>query len=178
MKILKKPKPNNRSLALFFSYISSDFSIAETIENPQTLGKPTIACDSKPEFNLSLVEKKLANALLLNANVQAKDMNGLYKIDIENLASVIGFDSKDNEFLKKSARSLMKIICEWSVLDNKKKEIFLDASALFPTFEISESVLSYELSSELMALVVDTEMKWPWQLLKSSSRLRISSAKC
>ena len=70
---------------------------------------------------LSLLQRKVANVLLLNAyeGLREKEM---HSIRIKELAEVIGFDSKNVEALKEALRGLTDIKIEWNILDQAGKE--------------------------------------------------------
>ncbi len=65
---------------------------------------------------LSLLQRKVANVLLLNAyeNLLTQEM---HSIRIWELAEAVGFDSKNIEVLKEALRGLTDITIEWNILD-------------------------------------------------------------
>lgn len=65
----------------------------------------------------SLLQRKLFNALLLNAYDRLGHMT-TFEIDASSLTALIGYDSHDNESLKASLRGLAETVFEWSMLDD------------------------------------------------------------
>ena len=67
---------------------------------------------------LSLLQRKVANVLLLNAYEDLLKQE-MHSIRIKDLAEVIGFDSKNVEVLKEALRGLTDIKIEWNILDHE-----------------------------------------------------------
>jgi len=70
---------------------------------------------------LSLLQRKVANVLLLNAYEDLLKQE-MHSIRIKDLAEVIGFDSKNVEVLKEALRGLTDIKIEWNILDHEGEE--------------------------------------------------------
>lgn len=70
---------------------------------------------------LSLLKRKIANVLLLNAydNLPYADE---HSIRLQDLADIAGFNSKDFELLKEAFRDLAKTTVEWNILTNDGNE--------------------------------------------------------
>ncbi len=70
---------------------------------------------------LSLLKRKIANVLLLNAydNLPYADE---HSISLQDLADIAGFNSKDFELLKEAFRDLAKTTVEWNILTNDGNE--------------------------------------------------------
>ena len=72
---------------------------------------------------LSLLERKIANALLFNAYEMLLTKTE-HQIHISDLANLIGYDSNDHKVLKKSLMSLISTVMEWNILDKDRTLIF------------------------------------------------------
>ena len=65
---------------------------------------------------LSLLERKVANILLLNAYEDLL-IQEAHTIKVSRLAAIAGFDSKNMEVLKAALRKLAETAIEWNLLD-------------------------------------------------------------
>ena len=93
---------------------------------------------------LSLLQRKVANVLLLNAydDLPIKDK---HRIRIKDLAEVAGFDSNNHEVLKDTLRSLAQIMIEWNVLDEKGESDW-EFSSFLAGARIRKGVCTYAYS--------------------------------
>lgn len=96
---------------------------------------------------LSLVERKISNALLFNAYENLL-LNKIHSIDIKTMSALIGFDSKDIQLLKNAIIALETTLVQWNVLDKKGKEGW-ESSTLLAWAGIKDGILSYEYSTKL-----------------------------
>ncbi|MCW5584142.1 MAG: replication initiation protein, partial [Gammaproteobacteria bacterium] len=67
--------------------------------------------------NISLVQRKVFNALLYNA-YHDLPKKSQYEISVKLLAELIGYDSNDQKKLKNSLIGLITTAIEWNVLDS------------------------------------------------------------
>src|ERR1700722_14947562 len=67
--------------------------------------------------NISLVQRKVFNALLYNA-YHDLPKKSQYEIPVRLLAELIGYDSNDQKKLKNSLMGLITTAIEWNVLDS------------------------------------------------------------
>lgn len=76
-----------------------------------------IHCSNK----LTLLQRKLSNALLYNAydNLLVQET---HEIKIGDLAKLVGYDSHDYDTIKKALKFLMSIVLEWNLLKNVAKK--------------------------------------------------------
>ena len=90
---------------------------------------------------LSLLQRKVANVLLLNAyeDLLSKDT---HVISVTQLATVAGFDSKDHEVLKKALVGLAETAIEWNLLDANGKDVWR-VSTMLAEAEIHGGVCRY-----------------------------------
>ena len=70
---------------------------------------------------LSLLERKIANALLYNAYDKLLDQEE-HEIHIETLSALIGYNSKDYKTLRKSLKAIGAAEIEWNILGNDNQE--------------------------------------------------------
>lgn len=70
---------------------------------------------------LSLMQRKVSNVLLMNAydDMLSKD---LHRISVKDLAEIVGFDSNNRDILKDAVKSLMSLVLEWNILDDRGRE--------------------------------------------------------
>lgn len=101
---------------------------------------------------LSLIERKIANALLFNAydDLLTKEE---HQIHISDLAKLIGYDSNDHKVLKKSLMSLMSLVLEWNILDkNVKDKSVWNASSMLADAKIDGPICTYSYSKRMCEL--------------------------
>jgi hypothetical protein len=105
---------------------------------------------------LSLLQRKVANVLLLNAyeNLFDKDVHA---ISVRHLSEIVGFDSKDIDTLKKSLRRLAETAIEWNLLDNKGKDVW-QVSTMLAEAEISDGECRYAYSRMLREKLYNPEV--------------------
>ena len=108
--------------------------------------------------DLTLVQRKLFNALLFNAYSEL-----LYKqrfsIKVKELSLLIGYNSHDYGKLKKALLGLMTIAIEWNVIDNSTgKEKQWQASSVLASADLSNGLCTYEYSQVLKELLYQPEI--------------------
>lgn len=133
-----------------------------------TLWRPTDAPDafrkaveivhSQPKAPLSLVQRKMLNALLKNAVAKDADEKGFWEINLRDLEFDIAFDSKNREHIKEAARALMRVVFEWDVMAPDKRKGHWKASVLIPDVELHPEVMRYQISSHLHDLLRKPEI--------------------
>lgn len=101
---------------------------------------------------LSLLERKIANALLFNA-YETLLTKAEHQIHISDLANLIGYDSNDHKVLKKSLMSLISTVMEWNILDKdlKGKEVWV-ASSMLADAKIDGPLCTYSYSKRMCEL--------------------------
>lgn len=113
---------------------------------------------SKPRSPLSLLQRKLGNAWLKNALETQPDTAGWWELGIKKLATTVGFDSNNRQYLKDSAEALMRIVFEWDVMAPADKRVQWKASVLFPEVEMRSDVVRYQISSQMRERMVNPDM--------------------
>lgn len=102
---------------------------------------------------LTLLERKIANALLYNAYENLLTQNEHY-IHIPSLCILIGYNSKDYKTIKRSLISLISTILEWNLVDRDKteKEGVWIASSMLADAQINGPVCTYSYSNRMREL--------------------------
>lgn len=106
---------------------------------------------------LSLLERKIANALLYNA-YDVLLTRTEHQIHIADLAKLIGYDSNDHKILKKSLMSLMSTVMEWNILDKDvtEKTVWV-ASTMLADAKIDGPICTYSYSKRMSELCYHPE---------------------
>ena len=131
----------------------------EAPEPPNPYKKPVEIIHSVPRANLSLVQRKLANAWLKNAVETTPDDEGMWTIKTSRMESDIGFDSKNRAHLIDASRALMSIVFEWDVFaPETKKKTEWNASVLFPEVQIRAEVIRYQISRQVLNQILAPEV--------------------
>lgn len=85
---------------------------------------------------LSLLQRKLSNVLLLNAYDQLLTQPE-HEIDEKTLCVMLGYDSNDRKPLKTALKALASVQAEWNILDDNQDEVEWGVASL-----LSHAVLS------------------------------------
>jgi plasmid replication initiation protein len=96
---------------------------------------------------LSLLQRKLVNALLYNAYeglLTARE----HKINASVLCEMIGFDSNNTNYLKASLKGLMETVVEFDVLEDDGKSSW-EAMVLLPYVKLNDGVCTYRYEQAL-----------------------------
>lgn len=115
----------------------------------------TIHCSN----NLTLVQRKLFNALLFHAYHEMPE-KFQYEIPVKKLCNLIGYDSRDYKKLKKSILDLLTTAIEWNVIESEQGEQREKwrASAIVSAAKIENGVCTYEFSSIMRDLLYRPEI--------------------
>jgi hypothetical protein len=108
--------------------------------------------------NLSLIQRKLFNALLFNAypDLPYKQQ---FEIRGRDLYKLIGYNSKDTAKLKEALIGLITIAIEWNVIDcSTGQEKKWKASSILASAELSNGVCIYEYSQVMKDLLYQPEI--------------------
>lgn len=108
--------------------------------------------------NLTLVQRKLFNALLFNAYPELP-YKQQFKIKGKDLYKLIGYNSKDTAKLKEALFGLISIAIEWNVIDcSTGKEKKWKASSILASAELSDGLCTYEYSQVMRDLLYQPEI--------------------
>jgi len=102
---------------------------------------------------LTLLERKIANALLYNAHESLLTQNE-HCIHIPSLCVLIGYNSKDYKTIRQSLLSLISTILEWNLVDKDKteEESVWVASAILADAKIDGAICTYSYSNRMREL--------------------------
>jgi len=108
---------------------------------------------------LSLLQRKIANALLFNAydELLVKDE---YEIHIATLCKLIGYDSNDYKTIKKALVNLLATVIEWNLVDGDKlnAEGVWNASSIIADASIEGPLCTYSYSNKMKKLLYRPEL--------------------
>lgn len=108
--------------------------------------------------NLTLVQRKLFNALLFNAYPELPH-KPRFQISAKELCRLIGYNSNDYGKLKKALFGLITIAIEWNVIDCESgKEKKWKASSILSAAELSDGICVYEYSHIMKDLLFQPEI--------------------
>ena len=108
---------------------------------------------------LSLVQRKIANALLFNAYDELL-IKEEYEIHIRTLCNLIGYDSHDHKTIKKALVNLLSTVIEWNLVDGSKvdAEGVWNASSIIADASIDGAVCTYSYSNKMKKLLYCPEL--------------------
>ena len=104
---------------------------------------PAIQIQSK----ISLLQRRAWNVLLANAYNELPDKD-IHSVSMVELAAKLGFDSKNQEYLKEVLRSLRSCEVEWNLLNKDNKQVWGVAS-LLASAEIENGICTYGFAPHL-----------------------------
>jgi plasmid replication initiation protein len=108
---------------------------------------------------LSLVQRKIANALLFNAydEMLAKEE---HQISIRTLCNLIGYDSNDYKTIKKALINLLSTVIEWNLVDGSRldSEGIWNASSIIADASIDGAICTYSYSNKMKKLLYSPEL--------------------
>lgn len=108
--------------------------------------------------NLTLVQRKLFNALLFNAYPDLPHKQ-TFEIKGKDLYKLIGYNSKDTGKLKDALLGLITIAIEWNVIDcSTGQEKKWKASSILASAELSSGTCSYEYSQVMRDFLYQPEI--------------------
>jgi hypothetical protein len=101
--------------------------------------------------NVSLVQRKLINALLLNAYYELPNLSiSIHRIPVSQLVDLIGYDSHDIARIKDLLKGLTSTTIEWDILNEAGKREW-GVSTLLASADIIDGVCTYAYSPHLRA---------------------------
>ena len=93
------------------------------------------------------LQRRAWNVLLANAYHELADKD-IHRVSMVELAAKLGFDSKNDEYLKGMIKSLVDCTVEWNILGKNNKQVWGAASLLGST-EIENGVCTYSFAAHL-----------------------------
>src|SRR3990167_2738946 len=108
---------------------------------------------------LSLLQRKIANALLFNAYDKLLEKDE-HSIHIATLCKLIGYDSNDYKTIKKSLVNLLATVIEWNLVDGDKvdTEGVWNASSIIADASIDGPICIYSYSNKMKKLLYQPEL--------------------
>lgn len=108
---------------------------------------------------LSLVQRKIANALLFNAYSELSTKQE-HQIHIRTLCDLIGYNSNELNAIKKALVSLISTVVEWNLVDKERVESAgtWNASAIIADASIQGAICTYSYSNKMRELLFHPEM--------------------
>src|SRR3990167_11367683 len=113
----------------------------------------TIHCSNK----LSLLERKISNALLFHAFPNLKEQL-IHHIRIDELKRLIGANTRNHQALKDALKKLISTVLEWNLLGESVPELDLEgwnASTILSSVSVHKGVVKYQYSELIKTLLVD-----------------------
>ena len=127
-------------------------------EVPDPFRKAVEILHNKPKAPLTLLQRKLFNALVKHAIEKPADDRGWWSITLRSLQTDVGFDSNNREYLKESARALMSIVFEWDQMAPQTKRGAWKASVMFPEVELHPDQMKFQVSSHLREIMLKPDI--------------------
>ena len=93
------------------------------------------------------LQRRAWNVLLANAYHELADKD-IHRVSMVELAAKLGFDSKNDEYLKGMIRSLVDCTVEWNILGKNNKQVW-GAASLLGSAEIENGVCTYSFAAHL-----------------------------
>ena len=109
------------------------------------------------ENRLSLLERKMANVLLLNAYPNLLTQEA-HRIRIKDLASILGFDSNDRDCLKRALVNLMSTVLTWNIIDRNGNEKAWRARPMLMSADIERNWCAYAYHPDLRQKMFNPEI--------------------
>lgn len=110
---------------------------------------------------LTLIQRKVANALLYNAYDSLLTQER-HSIHIRVLCDLIGYDSKDYKAVKNSLIALISTVIQWNIIDKNKakpeQENIWNASSIIADASIEGPICSYSYSHNMRRLLYHPEV--------------------
>ena len=104
---------------------------------------PAIQVQSK----MTLLQRRAWNVLLANAYNELPDKD-IHSVSMIELAAKLGFESKNDEYLKETLEALVNFTVKWNVLGKDNKEVWGVAS-LLGSAEIKDGICTYSFAAHL-----------------------------
>ena len=93
------------------------------------------------------LQRRAWNVLLANAYHELADKD-IHCVSMVELAAKLGFDSKNDEYLKGMIKSLVDCTIEWNILGKNNKQVW-GAASLLGSAEIENGICTYSFAAHL-----------------------------
>ena len=111
--------------------------------NEVVKASPAIQIQSK----ISLLQRRAWNVLLANAYNELPNQE-IHRVSMVELAAKLGFDSKNEDYLKEVLRELRFCEVEWNLLNKDNKEVW-GVAGLLASVEIQDGICTYAFAPHL-----------------------------
>lgn len=106
--------------------------------------------------SLSLLQRKISNALLFNAYYRLLEEEE-HAISVRRLCEIVGYRGKNTAAIKEAVVNLLSTVLEWNVVDEKKMEDWT-ASSILASVNIKDSICTYAYSPRIKRLLYSPSM--------------------
>ena len=108
---------------------------------------------------LTLLQRKIANALLFNAYAALQEKDE-HRIHIATLCELIGYDSNDHKTIKRALVNLLSTVLEWNLVDGERLDVegVWNASAIIADASIDGAICTYSYSNKMRKLLYRPNM--------------------
>jgi plasmid replication initiation protein len=108
---------------------------------------------------LTLLQRKIANALLFNAYKELQEKEE-HTIHIGKLCEIIGYDSNDHKSIKRALVNLISTVLEWNLVDedSMNRDEVWNASSIIAGASINGAICTYSYSSQMRRLLYRPHM--------------------
>ena len=93
------------------------------------------------------LQRRAWNLLLANTYHELADKD-IHRVSVADLAAKLGFDSKNDEYLKVMIKSLVDCTVEWNILGKNNKQVW-GAASLLGSVEIENGICTYNFPAHL-----------------------------
>lgn len=93
------------------------------------------------------LQRRAWNVLLANAYHELADKD-IHRVSVAELAAKLGFDSKNDAYLKEMIKSLVDCTVEWNILGKNNKQVW-GAASLLGSVEIENGICTYNFPAHL-----------------------------
>lgn len=108
------------------------------------------------EGKITLLQRKTWNVLLWNAYDELPKKE-VHSIPVQTLASLVGYNSHDCDYLKEATKAMLRCIVEWDILDKDGAPDW-GATTLLAQVRIRGEICTYAYSPELRQLLHSPSM--------------------
>lgn len=116
----------------------------------------TIHCTNK----LSLLERKISNALLFHAQPTLKD-SLIHEISLDQLKNLLNCHTRNHKALKDALRKLISTVIEWNILGDDVPELDMEgwnASTILSSVSVKDGVVKYQYSELIKSLIIEPKI--------------------
>lgn len=106
--------------------------------------------------NITLLQRKMWNVMLWNAFEEIPEKD-IHDITVQQIMRLVGYDSKDDAYVKEAVLAMMNCIVEWDILDKDGSEVW-GAAVLLASVQIKHGICSYGFAPHLRQKLYNPDM--------------------